>query len=225
MSELALYHRWSVPQAQRVRLALGAKGLAWDDRPLSWHDDETFFELGVARQVPVLVVAGAVYQDSLQILARLDALFPGEPALAGWIDPGAWQALVDWRQRVDAVLARLYAPVAPACADLAGDDEALAAFKRDTEHRFGLGLEALANDRYDGFAQLVRLSHLPQLAKHLAAQRFYLGRLSVADCLLAADLFPLEVHDGLSLPVDLMYYLERVQQACDVDLRAGLVLR
>ncbi len=90
-------------------------------------------------------------------------------------------------------------------------------------HRYGLSLEALANDRYAGYQQLERLSRLTELARHLSRNRFYSGAISIADLLLTADLFPLQLHDGLSLPVDLMYYLERVQETCGLDLRQGLV--
>jgi glutaredoxin 2 len=100
----------------------------------------------------------------------------------------------------------------------------MAAYKAGVANKYGLSLEALANDRYAGYQQLARLSRLTQLARHLSQNRFYTGAISIADLLLTADLFPLQLHDGLSLPVDLMYYLERVQDTCGLDLRRGLVV-
>lgn len=221
----ALYHFWSWPEAQRVRLGLACKGADFEDHPLSYDDDETFFELGVRRSVPVLCLDdGRMLTDSLQILHGIDELFPGEPPLvAGRITEPAWQALLDWRAGAAHVLERLYAPGRPAFADIGRNPNALAAYKAEVIQRFGMSLEELANDRYDGFDQFKRMSHLDELARHLARHRFYMGEPSVADLVLAADLFPLQVLDGISLPIDMMYYLKRVGEHCGIDLEEGLV--
>lgn len=220
-----LYHFWSSPDSQRVRLALDYKGIDYADRALEYTDDETFFELGVARQVPILQLDdGRLLTDSEEILISIDALFPQTPALVdGRLDPAAWDALLDWRRRVHHVLERLYAPIRPAYRDIGQEPEILAAYKSEVEARFGMSLEALANDRYDGYAQLRQLSRLDDLARHLAQRRFYMGQISSADLLLAADLYPIQVHDGLSLPIDLMYYLQRVADTCNSPLSAGLI--
>jgi len=221
----ALYYFHSSPQSQRVRLALGYKGVDIEDHPLSWDDDETFFELGIARQVPVLHLDdGRLLTDSLAMLRDIDALFPGTPALVeGRIDEAAWQALLDWRAGCDAVLERLYAPIRPAWREIGGDADTLAAYKQEVKHRFGMSLEELANDRYDGFAQFTRLSRLPELARHLARNRFYMGEISIADMVLCADLYPIQIHDGVALPVDLMYYLKRVEDCCGLSLGEQLL--
>ncbi|TVP82143.1 glutathione S-transferase family protein [Thioalkalivibrio sp.] len=215
-----LYYFPHTPQAQRLRLALGAKQVPLTLRPVDWFDDETFFELGIARQSPVLQTAdGTLHTDTTAVLAEIDRLFPEKPALRdGIVDDAAWSALLDWRAKVDAVLERLYAPLAPGFHGIGDNAEALADFKAGVRHRFGMTLEELANDRYDGFAQFTRLSRLPDLARHLTRERFYLGQLSVADCMLAADLYPLQMHDGINLPVDMLYYLRRVEEACQIEL-------
>lgn len=216
----ALFHFAHDPRAQRLRLAFGAKGVPLELRPVGWFDDETFFELGIARQSPVLQTPdGTLHTDSLALLEDIDRMLSGGPALRdGVIDDPAWMALREWRAKVDAVLERLYAPLAPGFRGIGDDAEALADYKAGVRHRFGMTLEELANDRYDGFAQFSRLSRLPELARHLARERFYIGHLSIADCLLAADLYPLQMHDGINLPVDMLYYLRRVEQACKVEL-------
>ena len=220
-----LYHFWSWPQSQRVRLALGYKGVDFEDRPLAYDDDETFFELGIARTAPVLRLDDdRLLTDSLAILRQIDALFPHTPPLVnGVIDEDAWSALLAWRQRVDHVLERLYAPARPAFADVGRDPAALAAYKAEVKKRFGMTLEALANDRYDGFSQFSRLTRLDELSRHLARSRYYMGAPSIADMLLAADLFPLQLLDGISLPIDCMYYLQRVGERCGIDLEEGVL--
>jgi glutathione S-transferase len=222
-----LYYFPHSPQAQRLRLALGAKGVELTLRAVDWFDDETFFDLGIARQSPVLQTAdGALHTASVGVLEQIDRLFPTDPALReGIIDAAAWDALLAWRAKVDAVLERLYAPLAPGFRGIGDNPEALADFKAGVRRRFGMSLEELANDRYDGFTQFARLSRLPELARHLSRERFYLGRLSIADCLIAADLHPLQMHDGISLPVDMLYYLRRVEEACGIELNHDWLAR
>lgn len=221
-----VYHfRW-VPEAQRLRLALAGKGVEWEDHPLDYQDDATFFELGVARRVPVLRIGtdSGPLTDVNEILWRIDELFPDTPPLVtGRLAEEAWRALLDWRSRADALLQRLYAPLAPAWQGLGDDPDALAAYRSEVEGRFGVSLEALANDRYAGYTQFARMSRLPELAAMLARERFYAGRPSIADAVLGADLFPLQLLDGVALPIDLLYYLERVTESFGLDLRRGLL--
>ena len=221
----ALYHFWSSPQAQRVRLALNYKQVDYEDHPLAYDDDETFFELGIARTVPALKLDdGTILTDSVNILWRIDELFPDTPPLVeGRIDADAWQALLAWRERVDHVIERLYAPMRPGYHGIGDDAEALAAYKGEVQQRYQMSVEELANDRYDGYGQLDRMTQLKPLSRHLAQKRFYMGEISIADMLLCADLYPVQVLDGISLPIDLMYYLSRVGEACHVSLEEGLL--
>lgn len=220
---MILYFFHSSAESQRVRLALGFKRLAHEEHPLGYDDDETFFELGVARTVPLLKTGDTLLTDSLRILETLDSLEPERPILTGVVPPEAWRALLDWRASVEALFARLHAPVAPAYADIGASEQTLAQYKAEVAGRFGMSLEELANDRYSAFAQLARASRLPELARHLARERFYLGWPTAADMLLAADLSPLTLLDGVSLPIDLVYYIERVEAECGVSLRDGLL--
>lgn len=222
-----LFYFHSSPPCQRIRLALGFKGIPFQDRPLAWDDDETFFELGISRRVPVLRMDdGRLLTDSLDILQGIDNLFPDtDPLVEGLIDEPAWQALLDWRSTCDTVLERLYAPVRPAYREIGGHAETLAAYKLEVRYRFGMSLEALANDRYNGFAQFSRMSRLPELARHLARNHFYMGEPSIADMLLCGDMFPIQMHDGITLPVDLMYYLKRVEDRCGLSPGDDLLAR
>lgn len=222
----ALYYFHSSSNSQRVRLALGYKQLAWDDRPVAYADDETFFELGVARHVPVLRLdEGRLLTDSREILRSVDELFPGTPPLVtGRIDAAAWQALMEWRERVDPILERLRAPALPAYAEIGAEPDTLAAYKAEVQHRFGMSVEELANDRYSGYAQFERITRPNALAKHLARSGFYMGEPSIADLVLAADLYILQVLDGISLPLDLLYYFERVQDTCNIRLSDDLLV-
>jgi glutathione S-transferase len=220
-----LYFFWSSPESARVRLALDYKKVDYVRRALAFDDDETFFGLGIARQVPVLQLDdGTLLTDSVAILRHCDDYFPqGEPVFTGVLGEADWEALLKWRDSVDAVLARLQAPVLPGYADIRRDDGTLAAYKSLVHSRFGMTVEELSNDRYSAFAQLDHLTNLKALSAHLAQHRFYAGRPSAADMLLTADLFPLQLLDGVTFPIDLMYYLQRVTETCGTDLREGLL--
>lgn len=220
-----LYHFWSSPAAQRLRLAFGGKGIDFEDRPLHYADDETFFELGTGRSVPILQLDDAtLLTDSTDVLRQIDTLFPtGSSLVEGRIDDAAWTALLSWRESCDAILRRLYAPIKPAYQDIGDDEDTLQAYKQEVLHHFGMSLEELANDRYAGYAQLERMTRLKELTRHLTRNRFYMGELSIADMVLAADLYPLQLLDGVSLPLDLMYYFARVEQACHTPLNEGLI--
>ncbi len=222
-----LYFFHSSPASQRLRLALGYKSITVREHALAYFDDETFFELGVAREVPQLKLAdGRLLSDSEGILWRMDELFPDAPSLVeGVIDEAAWRALLDWRHGVDSILARLYAPALPAYAEIGADEAAMEDYKAALPRRFGLSAEALANDRYAGYTQLAQQSRLPELARHLSQNGFYMGRISIADMLLTADLYPLQLLDGVALPIDLLYYLQRVERACEVSLSEGLLVK
>ena len=223
---IRLYHFWSSMPAQRVRLALSYKKVAHECVALEQDDDATFFELGIAREPLVLQLEdGSLHTDSLTILENLDSWMGGERLFEGILDVPAWQALLNWRTSVDNVLVRLYAPVLPAFQDIGGNELTLTAYKEKVKQCFGVSVEALSNDRYDGFQQLSRLARLPELASHLGKNKFYIsGRLSAADLLIACDLFPLQLLDGVTIPIDLMYYIQRVENTCGASLRDGLIM-
>lgn len=221
-----LFHFWSSPSSQRIRLALNYKGISFENRPLNYDEDDLFFELGIARQVPILQCDnGELLTDSVTILENIDRLFPDTPPLQGnQIHHQAWKGVLDWRNRVDPVLERLYAPIRPAYRDIGDNEMCLSAYKQEIQYRYGMSIEELANDRYDGFYQFQKLSRLNELARHLTKDRYYMGTISIADILLTADLAPLQLLDGISLPIDMMYYLQRIAEKCQTDLEKGLII-
>lgn len=220
---MKLYHFWFCPASDRARLALGFKKASYDLVVPDYDDDETFFELGCGRTTPILRWDDhSIDADRAAIFARIDAYYP-EPSLLGPLEDTQWRALWDWRVRVDLVLERLYAPIRPAYRGIGDNDNHLASYKASIQARFAMTVEELANDRYAAFAQLDSMTRLKELASYLAAHTFYGRTISAADLLLTADLFPLQILDGVTLPIDLMYYFERVQKYCEVDLRQGLI--
>jgi glutathione S-transferase len=222
-----LYHAWSSMEAQSVRLALRYKAAPHETVALGDEHDGLFFELGRAIGPFLLMLDDQqVCTDPLAALEGLDAWIGGPPLFAGLVKPEAWNLLQAWLARSEPLLARLTAAVLPAFADVGGSTGQLARAAAEVERRFGMSLEALANDRYEGYRQLERVADLRGLARHLARHRYFTaGTLTAADLVLACRLFPLQLLDGVTLPIDLLYYIDRVERVCGASPREGLLFK
>lgn len=222
-TEPTLYHRWSSVEGQMLRMVLGAKGLHWNDHPCALRDQESAFDLGFA-ELPVLVHAdGQAQQGKLAELAALDARYPDTPALHSSIPAAEWEAFVQWRAGLTALGDRLIAPVLPAYEEICGDPEDMEFYRQECERRFQQSIESLANDRYGAYQQLENRGRLRELGKVLAKQRCYTGTLSLIDIVLTADFHLLRLLDGVTIPLDLQYYFQRVAEACGVSLNDGMI--
>ncbi|MFZ5558294.1 MAG: glutathione S-transferase [Pseudomonadota bacterium] len=223
--EIVLHHAWSSMPAQSVRLALAFKGVAHRAEPIGADGDALFFDLGIAVSPLVLRVDGGVHTDAEEILVNLDRWTGGRPVFDGRVPLETWNVLQAWRARNAALLARLTAPVLPAFVDIGGEEGSLAAYKAEVQRRYGASVEALSNDRYEAYRQLERTGDLKGLARRLARERYFVAaEPTAADCVLACDLFPLQLLDGVTLPIDLMYYIQRVETACRASPREGLLI-
>ncbi|MEM9174458.1 MAG: glutathione S-transferase family protein [Myxococcota bacterium] len=81
MSQPILHQYALSPYAEKIRLALGVKGLAWQavDTPMVLPKDDHFEITGGFRRVPVLQIGADVYCDSALITRELDRRFGGPP--------------------------------------------------------------------------------------------------------------------------------------------------
>lgn len=221
-NRVKFYHFYSSPLAQRIRLALHYKQITYDDIPIDYDEDHIFFELGIEYSPLILQLSEHnIHLDSKGILAKIDSLFPSGKKLFT-LDMPAWEALLAWRKKVDYLLERLYAPIKISYKDIALSQNNIYAYKTEIKRRFGQSVEELANDRYGSFEQFSQISNLDALSKHLAQSKYYIAEFSVADIILAADLAPLQLLDGVSLPIDMMYYIKRVYELCNLSPTEGL---
>jgi glutathione S-transferase len=81
-----ILHQYEVsPFSQKVRVALGLKGLAWSacDQPVIMPKPEMVRLTGGYRRIPVLQVGADLWFDSLYIIEELDRRQPSPPAFAG----------------------------------------------------------------------------------------------------------------------------------------------
>ncbi|KPV41010.1 hypothetical protein AN478_03480 [Thiohalorhabdus denitrificans] len=217
-----LYHYPFCPPAQRVRLALGLKEIPAEQVALAYTDLETPIELAGKKQVPIFVTdAGEVLLESEAILGRLDRDAPEPPLFEGAIDPDDYASLKRWMEGFEPLVDRLRGPVQLGYAGLGDDEEAAAYFRRQVESRHGAQLEELVNARYADYRQFEAEAELKRFANLLAKSRFFSGRLSAADLLIVSEWGFLRWVDGVSPPLDLLYYFERVEEACGVKLASG----
>ena len=81
MTDLILHHYDLSPYAEKIRLALGMKGLAWRSvqTPMVLPKPDHFELTGGYRRVPVLQIGADVYCDSHLITRVLDRHFPEVP--------------------------------------------------------------------------------------------------------------------------------------------------
>lgn len=100
MSELILHHfDWS-PYAEKVRVLLGLKGLAWlsVQIPMVMPKPDLTALTGGYRKTPVLQAGADIYCDTSRIARELERRYP-EPSLFPDGGPGLAYALATWADR------------------------------------------------------------------------------------------------------------------------------
>ena len=97
MSDVILHHHDPSPFAEKVRLALGLKGLAWQSVqiPMVMPKPELTALTGGYRKTPVLQIGADVYCDTRRIALELERRFPGPSLFPGGAE-GVALALGYW---------------------------------------------------------------------------------------------------------------------------------
>jgi len=100
MSEIILHHYPTSPFAEKVRVALGIKRLAWRSVtiPVIMPKPDLVALTGGYRKTPVMQIGADVYCDTQCILRELERRFP-EPSLYAGTDAGTANALAFWTDR------------------------------------------------------------------------------------------------------------------------------
>jgi glutathione S-transferase len=81
MNELILHHYALSPYAEKIRLCMGLKNLAWSsvDAPMVMPKPDLVELTGGYRRVPVLQIGADIYCDTALIARELDRRFPAPP--------------------------------------------------------------------------------------------------------------------------------------------------
>jgi glutathione S-transferase len=100
MNEIILHHYPSSPFAEKVRIALGLKQLAWHsvNIPIIMPKPDLMALTGGYRKTPVMQIGADVYCDTQCILRELERRFP-EPSFYRGTDAGTANALAFWADR------------------------------------------------------------------------------------------------------------------------------
>src|SRR5688572_10625258 len=100
MNEIILHHYQGSPFAEKVRVALGIKGLAWRSViiPRVMPKPDLMPLTGGYRKTPVMQIGADVYCDTQCILRELERRFP-EPSFYRGTDAGTANALSFWTDR------------------------------------------------------------------------------------------------------------------------------
>ena len=101
MPEILLHQYASSPFAEKIRVCMGIKGLAWNavDEPVIMPKPELIALTGGYRRIPVMQIGADIYCDSQLIVRELERRFP-EPTLFPAGDRGLIQATALWTDRV-----------------------------------------------------------------------------------------------------------------------------
>ena len=101
MPEILLHQYASSPFAEKIRVCLGIKGLAWGavDQPVIMPKPELVALTGGYRRIPVMQIGADIYCDSQLIVRELERRFP-ELTLFPAGDSGLIQATALWTDRV-----------------------------------------------------------------------------------------------------------------------------
>lgn len=97
MSDIILHHFDASPFAEKVRLALGHKGLSWHsvEIPMVMPKPDLTALTGGYRKTPVMQIGADIYCDTQRIAAELERRFP-EPALFPGSSAALSAALSHW---------------------------------------------------------------------------------------------------------------------------------
>ena len=141
MPELILHHYPMSPFAEKIRMVLGLKGLAWRSVhiPPIMPKPDVVALTGGYRKTPILQIGADIYCDTALIASVLDqiqpepALYPASAPLAGplaqWADSTWFFCAAAWTMQPAGVVAIL-AGRAPDEMKAFGKDRAAAGFKR-----------------------------------------------------------------------------------------------
>jgi len=101
MPDLILHHYWTSPFTEKVRLALGLKGLSWRsvEQPTIMPKPELLPLTGGYRKIPVMQIGADVYCDSQCILRELERRHPS-PSLIPDGAQATHYGLSFWSDRV-----------------------------------------------------------------------------------------------------------------------------
>lgn len=101
MNEIILHHFDMSPFAEKIRLALGLKGLAWRsvEIPMVMPKPDLTALTGGYRKTPVMQIGSDIYCDTQRIAMEIERRFPGNRPLFPGGSRGLCLALAQWSDK------------------------------------------------------------------------------------------------------------------------------
>lgn len=157
MSDIILHHFNASPYAEKIRLILGYKGLAWKSVLVPNIMPKPLYTAltGGYRRVPVMQMGADVYCDTALIAAEIERRFPTRPIMRS--DAADWsQPIINWH---DTYL-----------------------FWKVARYVIGRNVDAISDDFLSDRAKMMRLDLTPDAnrAKGLAEAPYILSQLHIA---------------------------------------------
>lgn len=173
MSELILHHYPNSPFAEKVRLILGYKRLAWKSVfiPMIMPKPELTALTGGYRKTPVLQIGADIYCDTALIAEVLEQLAP-QPSLYPTEVEGVSRTVAQWADGAlfTTAMAWNFQPAGVAQVFAGASEEAIQAFVADRA-----AMRAGAPRMASGDAGGAYRTYLQRLANMLAGKTFLLG--------------------------------------------------
>jgi len=171
MSELVLHHYPNSPFAEKIRLILGHKGLAWKSVfiPMIMPKPDLTALTGGYRKTPVLQIGADLYCDTALICDVLEQLQPSPTLYPGAVE-GVARILAQWADGplFTAAMAYNFQPAGVAQVFAGASPEAVQAFVADRAAMRGGAPRMAASDATATYTSyLGRLAHMLQGQDHL----------------------------------------------------------
>lgn len=214
---MKFYHYPHCPFCQRVRLVLKAKGIEYENITPSYADEKTPTDLIGKKMLPVIDFGdGKVMGESLDLIKELEKRFPEPELTHQWIEPD-----LDWASNIITRAPKFWDVVLPFCLDdFEGapefDEVGAKYFKEGKEAKRGRTFEDMKKDAvalYNQNLVIIIAEIVDRVEGGWVGQKF-----SLADCVLAADMSALRSVRGITIPPQIISYIEKVEDQCGEDL-------
>lgn len=215
---IALYHYPHCPFCQRIRLFLGYKNIEYRSVVLPYSDKKTPQELCNSSTLPIMDFGdGLIINESLNIIREIENRFPHP---IGFIGPV--ESVFQWSSMVMVSIPRYFDMLLPAyhkhSPEFTENPADAEFFKTTKEQKRGKTFEVLRKESPEIFEHNV-LPVLQDIIEKVEEEFFLMGpTFTVADCVLASDLSGLRLVDEISLPHEIQWYIQRVEQKCQTVL-------
>jgi glutaredoxin 2 len=215
---MKFYNYDHCPFCQRVKLFLGYKNIQYENIILPYSDKKTPHELCNSETLPIMDFSnGKVMNESINIIREIEHI---SPYPIGFIGPV--EGFVQWSSTILVSIPKYFDILLPVYYDhykeFSNNQLSSEYFKNQKEKKRNKSFEELKIESPKIFTENI-LPVLEEIIYKVEDEYFLMGpTFSVADCILAADLSGLRLVKNINLPKQIIKYIERVEERCNIKL-------